>query len=96
MCWFQRGRADDVIKSFGYRLSPAEVEAALSSHPRRGRGGGGRGAGPARVSPSSPRSTLLMGEPVPEVELAAHCAERLARYKCPWTSGVVGFVTAGA
>ena len=28
--WFQ-GRADDVMKSFGYRLSPVEIEAALAS-----------------------------------------------------------------
>jgi acyl-coenzyme A synthetase/AMP-(fatty) acid ligase len=28
--WFQ-GRVDDVIKSFGYRLSPIEIEAALAS-----------------------------------------------------------------
>ena len=27
------GRADDVIKSFGYRLSPVEIESALESHP---------------------------------------------------------------
>lgn len=27
------GRADDVIKSFGYRLSPVEIEAAIESHP---------------------------------------------------------------
>ena len=30
--WFQ-GRADDVIKSFGYRLSPVEIEAALERCP---------------------------------------------------------------
>ncbi len=30
--WFH-GRADDVIKSFGYRLSPIEIEAALASCP---------------------------------------------------------------
>jgi acyl-coenzyme A synthetase/AMP-(fatty) acid ligase len=30
--WFH-GRADDVIKSFGYRLSPVEIEAALASAP---------------------------------------------------------------
>lgn len=30
--WFH-GRADDVIKSFGYRLSPVEIEAALSACP---------------------------------------------------------------
>ena len=30
--WF-RGRADDVIKSFGYRLSPLEIETAIESFP---------------------------------------------------------------
>ena len=30
--WYQ-GRNDDVIKSSGYRISPAEVEAALMKHP---------------------------------------------------------------
>lgn len=31
--WFHRGRADDVIKSSGRRLGPAEFEDALLSHP---------------------------------------------------------------
>lgn len=30
--WLE-GRSDDVIKSFGYRISPAEVEAAIMRHP---------------------------------------------------------------
>lgn len=30
--WFH-GRADDVMNAFGYRVSPAEVEAALARHP---------------------------------------------------------------
>jgi acyl-coenzyme A synthetase/AMP-(fatty) acid ligase len=30
--WFH-GRADDVIKSFGYRLSPLEIETILEAHP---------------------------------------------------------------
>ena len=30
--WFQ-GRADDVIKSFGYRLSPVEIEQAIETFP---------------------------------------------------------------
>ncbi len=29
-----RGRADDVINSGGYRISPGEVEAVLVKHPR--------------------------------------------------------------
>ncbi|RLI82250.1 AMP-dependent synthetase [Archaeoglobales archaeon] len=31
--WFHRGRADDVIKSSGRRLGPAEFEEVLLSHP---------------------------------------------------------------
>lgn len=31
--WFE-GRADDVMNAFGYRVSPAEVEAAIVSHPQ--------------------------------------------------------------
>jgi acyl-coenzyme A synthetase/AMP-(fatty) acid ligase len=30
---FHRGRADDLIKALGYRVSPLEVEAALLEHP---------------------------------------------------------------
>jgi acetyl-CoA synthetase len=30
---FFHGRADDIIKSAGYRLGPAEIEAALLQHP---------------------------------------------------------------
>ena len=30
--WFE-GRADDVIKSSGYRIGPFEVESALMTHP---------------------------------------------------------------
>ena len=29
--WFH-GRSDDVIKSFGYRLSPVEIEAVIATH----------------------------------------------------------------
>ncbi|MDP9084452.1 MAG: AMP-binding protein, partial [Pseudomonadota bacterium] len=31
--WF-RGRADDLIKSSGYRIGPAEIEDAISCHPK--------------------------------------------------------------
>src|SRR5262249_56393704 len=46
--WF-KGRADDLIKASGYRISPFEVESCLVSHPRSeerrvGKGGKTRGA----------------------------------------------------
>ena len=30
---FHRGRANDLMKALGYRVSPLEVEAALAEHP---------------------------------------------------------------
>ena len=62
--WFA-GRADDIIKSAGHRVSPFEVESVLLEHPGRRRGGGGRHARPdpwrrpSRHSSSSPSGTRL-------------------------------------
>ena len=80
--WF-RGRADDTIKSFGHRLSPAEIEAALETAP-----------GVAEVAvvglPIGEAKTLVTacvapeaGASVEEDALRAHAAARLARYKQP-------------
>lgn len=80
--WFQ-GRADDVIKSFGYRLSPIEIEAALASCP-----------GVADVAvvglPIDADKTLVTacvvreaGVDVEEAALAAHATAHLAGYKQP-------------
>ncbi|MCY4455125.1 MAG: fatty acid--CoA ligase family protein, partial [Chloroflexi bacterium] len=80
--WFH-GRADDVIKSFGYRLSPVEIEAALESAP-----------GVAEVAvvglAIDATKTLVTACVVPEdgadIEehaLRAHAEERLAGYKQP-------------
>ena len=41
------GRIDDVLNVAGHRLSTIEIESALVSHPRGGRGGRGR---PARTN----------------------------------------------
>ena len=77
-----RGRADDLLNAGGYRVSPAEIEAvllAIPPSPRR----------PPSSSPSAPASrssrpsTSPNGPPPAEADLAAHCAARLARYKCP-------------
>ena len=80
--WF-RGRADDVIKSFGYRLSPVEIEAALESAP-----------GVAEVAvvgvEVEAAKTLVTACVVPEdgaafeeAALRAHAEARLAGYKQP-------------
>ena len=81
--WFH-GRADDVMKSFGYRLSPVEIEAALASCP-----------GVAEVAvvglAIDTEKTLVTacivpqpGEPPPsEAALRAHATAHLAGYKQP-------------
>ena len=80
--WFQ-GRADDLIKSFGYRLSPVEIEAALASCP-----------GVAEVAvvgvPLSADKTIVTACVVPQPgaaltadALAAHAQRALAAYKRP-------------
>ncbi|MFA7296597.1 MAG: acyl-CoA synthetase [Dehalococcoidia bacterium] len=80
--WFH-GRADDVIKSFGYRLSPVEIEAALASAP-----------GVAEVAvvgrAIDAEKTLVTacvvtegGAALDEAALRAHASAHLAGYKQP-------------
>ncbi len=77
------GRADDVIKSFGYRLSPVEIEAALESHPAV--------AEAAVVGFAvDDQKTLVTACVVPTApdalepaELEAHASAHLADYKRP-------------
>ncbi len=78
------GRADDLMNAGGFRVSPAEVEATLLAHP-------GVAEAAAVEQPVRPGVSIIaafyvpVAGPVPEPELAAHCAARLARYKCPRT-----------
>ena len=77
-----RGRADDLMNAGGYRVSPAEIEAALLAHP----GVAEAAAVELAVRPGVSIVAAFYvpaGPPPPEAELAAHCAARLARYKCP-------------
>lgn len=80
--WFH-GRADDVIKSFGYRLSPVEIEAAIESFP-----------GVSEVAvvgvPIDGTKTIVTACVVPqdgilleEDALRAHAEQQLAGYKQP-------------
>jgi acyl-coenzyme A synthetase/AMP-(fatty) acid ligase len=89
------GRADDVMTAGGYRVSPAEVEAALLAHP-----GVAEAAAVALATRSG--ATVITAfyvpraHPVPDAELAAHCAERIARYKCPRAFRPVATLPRGA
>jgi len=78
-----RGRANDLMKALGYRVSPLEVEAALSEHP-----------GVAEVAcaevPVRADVSVIAAFIVPRAgahptasEIERFAAERLARYKCP-------------
>jgi acyl-coenzyme A synthetase/AMP-(fatty) acid ligase len=80
--WFL-GRKDDIIKSFGYRVSPYEVERVLKSHPAV--------ADCACVGEEAGKDKLLVvayviahpGRAVAPDELAAFGREHLASYKAP-------------
>ena len=80
--WFL-GRKDDIIKSFGYRVSPYEIERVLKSHPA--------GADCACVGEEAGPDKLLVvayviphaGAAVTADELAAFGREHLAAYKAP-------------
>jgi acetyl-CoA synthetase len=80
--WFL-GRKDDIIKSFGYRVSPYEVERVLKSHPAV--------ADCACIAEDAGADKRLVvayvipqpGKAVSADELLAFGRERLAAYKAP-------------
>jgi acyl-coenzyme A synthetase/AMP-(fatty) acid ligase len=84
-----RGRANDVIKALGYRVSPAEVEAVLLAHPEV--------LEAACIGHAvSDELTIVAAVIVPRdpqappaiAELKAFAADRLAAYKCPREIGL--------
>ncbi len=80
--WFL-GRKDDIIKSFGYRVSPYEVERVMKSHPQV--------ADCACIAEDAGDDKRLVvayviphaGMPVDPVELLAFGRAHLAAYKAP-------------
>jgi 4-hydroxybenzoate-CoA ligase len=78
------GRADDLINAGGFRVDPVEVETALLEHP-------GVAEAAAVERPTGSGASIIAafwvavpGAPPPgDDALAAHCAQRLARYKQP-------------
>lgn len=77
------GRNDEVIKSGGYRVGPAEVEAALLDHPQV-RDAAAVGVDDALLGQALWAFVVMDPESnVPEQALLAHCAQHLATYKRP-------------
>jgi len=82
--WFL-GRKDDIIKSFGYRVSPYEIERVLKSHPAV--------ADCASVGEEIEKDKVLVvayvipqpGSDISADELLAFGREHLAAYKAPKT-----------
>jgi len=79
-----RGRANDVIKALGYRISPQEVEAALREH-------AGIAEAACVAEEVKPGVFVLVAylvahdidAPPEEADIIAHAQERLAAYKRP-------------
>jgi acyl-coenzyme A synthetase/AMP-(fatty) acid ligase len=83
------GRRDDIIKSFGYRVSPFEVERVLKDHPAVAACAVvGEEVGPdktivaAYVLPAA-------GQNIDSEAIMAYAAQHLASYKCPRAVHVV-------
>jgi acyl-coenzyme A synthetase/AMP-(fatty) acid ligase len=80
------GRADDVMKCSGYRISPFEVESALNSHPAVLEAAAVESRDELRGNVVKGVCTLREGfapGPALEQELIAHVKARLAPFKAP-------------
>ena len=77
------GRRDDLMNAQGYRVSPAEVEAALSHAPGVADVAVAERKVRADVSVICAFVVLAPGAEPDEAALTAHCAEHLAGYKNP-------------
>lgn len=74
------GRGDDMMNAGGFRVSPVEVEAALTQHPQI------HEVAATEVTIKADTSVIAAfytGDALPEDELKAFAAGRLARYKQP-------------
>ncbi len=80
---FHKGRANDIMKALGYRVSPQEVEAALASHPSVAEVACTEIRASSGVALIGAFVVLRPGEPGDADAIKAYAACRLARYKCP-------------
>ncbi|MEP2531499.1 AMP-binding protein [Shimia sp.] len=83
--WY-KGRSDDLIKSSGFRIGPAEIEECLLAHPAVAEVG-------VIGKPDADRGSIVkafvrlavgaVGDDVLSAELKSHVRDRLAPYKAP-------------
>lgn len=83
--WY-KGRSDDLIKSSGFRIGPAEIEECLLAHPAVAEAGviGKPDAERGSIVKAFVRLTIgAVGDDALIADLKAHVRERLAPYKAP-------------
>jgi acyl-coenzyme A synthetase/AMP-(fatty) acid ligase len=80
---WHRGRNDDVMNAFGYRVSPLEVEKVLSAHPDVADVAVAERKVADGVSVIAAFVVLRTDSAADEGALLARCAEHLAAYKRP-------------
>jgi len=80
---WHHGRADEVMNTGGYRVSPAEVEAVLLAHPMVGEVAVTERRVRPDVSIIAAFVVLRPGQVADAATLLTHAAGRLAAYKCP-------------
>lgn len=83
--WY-KGRSDDLIKSSGFRIGPAEIEECLLAHPSVAEAGviGKPDADRGSIVKAFIRLTVgAIGDDALIAELKTHVRERLAPYKAP-------------
>lgn len=80
---FHRGRANDLMKALGYRVSPLEVEAVLAAHPSVAEAACAEVRVREDVSVVAAFIVAHPGAPHDAADIARFAAARLAAYKCP-------------
>ena len=80
---WHRGRNNDIMNAFGYRVSPLEVEKVLATHPDVADAAVAERNVSAEVSVIAAFVVAKPGREPAEAALLRHCAEHLAVYKRP-------------
>lgn len=80
---FHLGRANDLMKALGYRVSPLEVEAVLADHPSVAEVACTEARVRADVSVIAAFVVLQPGAPADRADIERFAADRLAAYKRP-------------